>query len=452
MKKTIILLILILLSLITLSNVYATDNDTQIDNSTDQVVFIDPVQNDNSYDFFTEIYNQQKDSYYNNSSNHTYQDLRLNDSFNLTFEDWISKYNESHNIFENQSFLKKLLETYPQIYSNPSTVSSDKPYYMTLEYFEQLANNRFNSEDTIVYIDEDMQKRLEEMEGIYDNVTPADFPLEIILEDARRESLKYCGGDLSIIQKDLVKIYGDETKFKATLYDTDDLRMKNKGVFFKVNGVTYSRRTNDYGQAFLNINLPPGNYTIKTINFAFNTEKTSKITILPNMDENKDIVKYYKNDTQYTIRLLDTSGNPAPNKKVTFNINGVFYERISNSTGYAKLNINLHPGTYIITAEYENCKISNNITVLPVLSANDISMQYLDNTQFTVNLIDGQGKSLAGENVTLNINGVFYQRTTDNQGIARLNIRLMPGKYIITSTFNGTSISNTINIAETKRE
>ena len=79
-------------------------------------------------------------------------------------------------------------------------------------------------------------------------------------------------------------------------------------------------------------------------------------------------------------------------------------------------------------------------------------MQYLDNTQFTVNLIDGQGKSLAGENVTLNINGVFYQRTTDNQGISRLNIRLMPRKYIITSTFNGTSISNTINIAETKRE
>ena len=48
----------------------------------------------------------------------------------------------------------------------------------------------------------------------------------------------------------------------------------------------------------------------------------------------------------------------------------------------------------------------------------------------------------------ININGVFYDRITDNAGIARLNINLMPGEYIITSMYkNGAAISNKITIS-----
>jgi hypothetical protein len=61
-------------------------------------------------------------------------------------------------------------------------------------------------------------------------------------------------------------------------------------------------------------------------------------------------------------------------------------------------------------------------------------------------LLDGQGKPYAGQAVTFNINGVFYNRTTGSDGIAKLNIRLMPGEYIITSEYNGAKISNTIKI------
>lgn len=398
MKKTAVFSILIILSLITLPNVYATGNNTEIDDA----------------------------GYLNNAGNIS-KDYIINDS-----SDAVEDYNT---IDENLNYGNL----------NPNMLNS-----LAYQYYISSLSQTDNQDDNL---SENNDKNTDyPANDTYNNTIPVDILFEIIEEDYWRNTNKYCGGDLSIIQKDLVKIYGDDTRFKSTFYGKDDERMKNETIHFKVNGITYSRKTNEYGQAFININLPPGNYTITSFNMELNTNKTSKITVLPNMDKNKDIIKYYRNDTQYTIRLLDSSGNPTPDKKVTFNINGVFYERISNSTGYAKLNINLHPGTYIITAEYENCKLSNNITVLPVLSAYDISMKYLDNTQFTANLIDGQRKSLARENVTFNINGVFYQRTTDNQGIARLNIRLMPGKYIITSTFNGTSISNTINIAETERE
>ena len=85
--------------------------------------------------------------------------------------------------------------------------------------------------------------------------------------------------------------------------------------------------------------------------------------------------------------------------------------------------------------------MSYNITVLPVLTAEDLSMKYNDGSQFKATLVDGQGNALAGVNITFNINGVFYDRTTDENGIAKLNIRLMAGEYIITSEFDEMKIS-----------
>lgn len=50
----------------------------------------------------------------------------------------------------------------------------------------------------------------------------------------------------------------------------------------------------------------------------------------------------------------------------------------------------------------------------------------------------------AGKSVTFNINGVLYTRTTDSNGIARLNINLQVGTYVITSTYKGQNIANNI--------
>ena len=121
--------------------------------------------------------------------------------------------------------------------------------------------------------------------------------------------------------------------------------------------------------------------------------------------------------------------------------------KLYDANGIAKININFQPGDYVITAEYKGCVASNNIKVLPILNATDINMKYRDGTQFKVTLVDGQGKPYAGQSVTFNVNGVFYNRQTDGTGTARLNINLMPGEYIITSSYNGSSIANTIKIS-----
>ena len=247
---------------------------------------------------------------------------------------------------------------------------------------------------------------------------------------------------------DLVKVFRNATPYTAVFKDSEgNYLAKGTLVEYNINGVMYRKEVGENGVAKLNINLPQGTYIITATNTVTGENCANNITVLPRIVENKDITKFYKNDTQYTVKLIGDDGNPVgAGEVVTFNINGVFYNRTTNASGEAKLNINLPPGDYVITADYKGCKVSNNIKVLPVLSAKDITMKYHDGTQFVATLVDGQGKPYPDQTVTFNINGVFYNKQTDSEGKAKLNINLMPGEYIITSSYNGVNIANKITI------
>ena len=65
----------------------------------------------------------------------------------------------------------------------------------------------------------------------------------------------------------------------------------------------------------------------------------------------------------------------------------------------------------------------------------------------TAQTLDGQGKPLVNQNVTFNVNGRLYFKTTGDDGVASLTINLMSGKYIITSYWNDFQTGNTIIIS-----
>ena len=246
---------------------------------------------------------------------------------------------------------------------------------------------------------------------------------------------------LTIYTQNLVKIYKNESKFEA------NIGAANETVTFEINGGTYNRTSDENGTAKMAINLNPGNYTIKTIFNGTTVENT--ITILPTLIAD-NLVKYFRNASQFYISLIDGEGNPVAGQNITMNINGVFYNRTTNENGTAKLNINLAPGEYILTAidPLTGLQMSYNITVLPTLNATDLEMKYKDGSTFNVTVLDGQGNPLKDAAVTFNINGVFYTRYTDSQGIAKLNINLMAGQYIITSEYDEMRIANTITIKD----
>ena len=252
----------------------------------------------------------------------------------------------------------------------------------------------------------------------------------------------------TIVANDFTKIFRNDTQYYGEFRNSDGSLLRNTDVKFNINGVFYTRTTNDQGVAKMNINLNPGSYILTATNPTNGEMQSVTIAVSTSIVENYDLTKYYKNDSQYRIRLLDAQGNPVgAGVNVEFNINGVFYTRTSDANGYVKMNINLNPGTYIITANYNGLMASNTIKVLPIIKAEDLVMSYRDGSRFEATLLDGQGKPYANQNMTFNINGVFYTRPTDDNGIARLNINLMAGEYIITSMYeNGAATSNKVTI------
>ena len=252
----------------------------------------------------------------------------------------------------------------------------------------------------------------------------------------------------TIYAKDVFKVFKNGTHYYALFVDGEGKPLVNTVVSFNINGVFYNRTTNATGWAKLNINLPKGKYILTAINPVTNEMRTNIVTVITQIVENNDLVKYYRNASQFTVRIVLADGSYAgEGEEVTFNINGVFYKRYTDANGYALLNINLLPGDYIITSYYKDCRESNSIKVLPVLFTKDLKMKYMDGSHFTAHLLDGQGNAYPNQVVSYNVNGVFYNRLTDENGDSNLLIRLLPGEYIITSSYNELNASNKITIS-----
>ena len=240
-----------------------------------------------------------------------------------------------------------------------------------------------------------------------------------------------------IYGEDLSMYYKNGSRYEVSIYQDGKIinsQNNDSKVIFNVNGVNYTKELVN-GKASIGINLNPGNYTITT--FYHYTDglatKTNNIEVLSTILAN-DVVKFFRNGTQYCAKFLDGCGSPLVNASVVFNINGVFYKKQTDDRGMAKLNINLRPGVYILTAMHPDALMyGSNITVLSTILANDVVKFFRNGTQYCAKFLDGCGSPLVNASVVFNINGVLYKKQTDYDGVARLNINLFPGKYILTA-------------------
>ena len=240
-----------------------------------------------------------------------------------------------------------------------------------------------------------------------------------------------------IYGEDLSMYYKNGSRYEVSIYQDGKIinsQNNDSKVIFNVNGVNYTKELVN-GKASIGINLNPGNYTITT--FYHYTDglatKTNNIEVLSTILAN-DVVKFFRNGTQYCAKFLDGCGSPLVNASVVFNINGVLYKKQTDGRGMAKLNINLRPGVYILTAMHPDALMyGSNITVLSTILANDVVKFFRNGTQYCAKFLDGCGSPLVNASVVFNINGVLYKKQTDYEGVARLNINLFPGKYILTA-------------------
>lgn len=227
------------------------------------------------------------------------------------------------------------------------------------------------------------------------------------------------------------KYYGDSTPLKIYLKDNNYQPLTNKEITIRINGVTYTKTTDNNGYASMGISLYAGSYSA-IIQFPGDTYYygvTLNIPVTINKRTTSlvanDLTKYYNSDDKFFVRLL-SDGNPLTNKVVKMTINGVAYDKITDNKGYVYSNVNLNPGTYqanvVFNGDnyYSSSSISKTLVVkewlTTTLSANNLVKYYGDADSFNVKLTS-ENNVLTGKNINFNVNGVNYVKTTNNEGM-----------------------------------
>ena len=269
--------------------------------------------------------------------------------------------------------------------------------------------------------------------------------------------------DTFIECSDLTKYYRTPPALNVFLR-TPTNPLVNKTVSIKIHGVTYDRTTNANGVASLNINLGPGTYTAE-INFAGDTQyngssKTVTVTVNPRYFslDTPSLVKDYGGDEALVVTIKDLyTSTPVVGKEFSITIYGVTYNRTTDENGQGKLNINLMPGVYdysvLVPSDEGSSAVTGSGTVKVMASTfmDGIDIfKFDDETVVYQCAVYDPFSRLLDVTVTLTVNGVSYTRSSGDDGLVKLNIRLGAGEYTLKAEYAGdnlhhpSSVSNRI--------
>ena len=166
----------------------------------------------------------------------------------------------------------------------------------------------------------------------------------------------------TIKSNDLTKFYKKPTKYSAKFYNAKGKALKKTSVKFKLNGKSYSVKTNNKGIGSLTVDLKPGIYKITAKN-SKTSESTTKTINIKDILETHDLTVNDENSTIYSVKVLDSNGRAVSNKQVTLKVDGKSYTAISNSKGIASKKLDLEVGKYNIITTYNGLHHSNLIIV-----------------------------------------------------------------------------------------
>jgi len=238
------------------------------------------------------------------------------------------------------------------------------------------------------------------------------------------------------------------TYFDVTLKDKSGNALTNQKVSLKVNGKTYSAKTNDKGIASIKTAaLAVGTYSVSLSyegsgNYA-SSSLSKKVKVLSSVS-GSDLNKYYGYKSSYKMTFW--KGNSVlANTNVTFKVNGKTYTRTTNSKGVAKLGITLKAGKYTITATnpYSKEKVSHSIVVekdKTSLNAKSSKVYVIvkEKGKFTVTLKSKHNVLIKDAKIKFSINGKKVTVKTDEKGKATMTIPVLSkGTYKISFKYSG---------------
>ena len=257
------------------------------------------------------------------------------------------------------------------------------------------------------------------------------------------------GSKISV--SDVTKYYNSNVKFTISLITANDKPISDSKIFVSINGVEKSYTTDHEGKVYLDTDYPLGKYVVKLryegSNSFYPSQANATIEVLSTIDSS-DLVKLYGSGLQYFALFKDLDGKALMDTQVFFKLDGKTYNFTTLPNGVVRLNINLSPGTYSITAinPVTGENRINKITIFQKIMGNkDVVNYYGAKTVFKVRAYGIDGKPVgAGNVVSFKIGGKTFKVKTDKDGYAKLSIRLNPREFIVTTKFNGTKVYNKI--------
>jgi len=253
------------------------------------------------------------------------------------------------------------------------------------------------------------------------------------------------------------------TDYFIVLSDINGTLLKNKKIKFMIGNEMYNITTNNEGRAYLNADLSPNVYTIKTIFEGDDEYKksslTSKLFISGKFTQILTIplIKYYLNGTQFHAKLIDSLQNPISGKNISILLQNKIYNCTTDENGWITLEIDLTPGKYEVECYYygnvesENSFNRTTITVLSTVYGQDEAKFYGESPYLMISFVDGAGKPINNTPFIVGIDGANYYAITNYEGKFLFDLNLDPGKHIISvvNPYDGLLVNYNLEIFST---
>ena len=203
----------------------------------------------------------------------------------------------------------------------------------------------------------------------------------------------------------------------------------NEFVTFYVNGMKYAVVQVYNGIARLDISkFKNGNYLISWTYSGDNKYASSSGQSTVNI--NHRIVAgaatvLYSANKKYSVTVYNSDKNVAKGVKVTFLINNKAFKTVTtDSKGVASVVITQKPGTYKITAKYEDVSTTKTLKVNHVVSLKKVKVKRsAKKLVIKATLKKVNGKYLKSKKVTFKFNGKKYTAKTNKKGVAKVTIK-----------------------------
>ena len=260
---------------------------------------------------------------------------------------------------------------------------------------------------------------------------------------------------LEILSQDDWKIYGNED-YSVKLVDEDSNPISDALIYFRIEdpeGVyTFETAyTDEDGIAILSLDLSMlGVHNIQ-VSYDGDLDYNSAESVYSNVIlYEKTVIQtpkaYAYRSSDFTLKLVDSNGNPLSNKELIVYIDGVKYIKTTDSKGQVYVKMPSDKSSVNLTCVFDGegyldqSTLSMTLPLYKKTYTKPLIYTILKGNCFKILLKGIDGKVLKKEKVKFTINGKTYTRTTWNTGIAYIRLKLSRGKYKVSFSYGNNGV------------